>query len=255
MVWDMSIDRGATALAVFTRSRGAYAWPLPSGPVSTVYAVVAPRESEVDASPNDTIVHDFLFYNVIQPDTYNVAVSGNTWPTTLLTPSTLNMTASSTTTISVQVVTPNTINVDDSFTLTITSVTSPTLVYTATGITTAAVYLVITTSGDMSDSGHIGETITYTINVTNSGDYTDTFAVDVLMNIWTMTVSVPSVILGVGDSIVVEVYVEVGAGSSDMAHVTFTSALDNTVTAVVMLNTTSLGNISQDVYLPLIIRD
>jgi hypothetical protein len=33
MIWDMSIDRGFTTLAVFTRSRGAYAWPLPDGPV------------------------------------------------------------------------------------------------------------------------------------------------------------------------------------------------------------------------------
>ncbi len=30
MIWDMAIDRGATTLAVFTRSRGAFAWPLPT---------------------------------------------------------------------------------------------------------------------------------------------------------------------------------------------------------------------------------
>ena len=32
MIWDMSVDRGATTLALWTRSRGAYAWPLPLGP-------------------------------------------------------------------------------------------------------------------------------------------------------------------------------------------------------------------------------
>lgn len=31
MIWDMSIDHGATTLAVFTRSRGAFVWPLPRG--------------------------------------------------------------------------------------------------------------------------------------------------------------------------------------------------------------------------------
>lgn len=31
MIWDMAIDRGATTLALFTRGRGAYAWPLPVG--------------------------------------------------------------------------------------------------------------------------------------------------------------------------------------------------------------------------------
>lgn len=30
MVWDMQIDRGVSTLAVYTRSRGAYVWPLPS---------------------------------------------------------------------------------------------------------------------------------------------------------------------------------------------------------------------------------
>ncbi|MEO7324676.1 MAG: hypothetical protein ABIW82_07600 [Dokdonella sp.] len=31
MVWDLVIDRGATTLAIFTRSRGAWVWPLPGG--------------------------------------------------------------------------------------------------------------------------------------------------------------------------------------------------------------------------------
>ncbi|HKJ18227.1 MAG TPA: hypothetical protein VJ984_12815, partial [Xanthomonadales bacterium] len=30
MIWDMAIDRGFTTLAVFTRSRGAFVWPLPN---------------------------------------------------------------------------------------------------------------------------------------------------------------------------------------------------------------------------------
>jgi hypothetical protein len=31
MIWDMTIDRGFTTLAVWTRSRGAWVWPLPGG--------------------------------------------------------------------------------------------------------------------------------------------------------------------------------------------------------------------------------
>lgn len=34
MIWDMAIDRGFTTLAVFTRGRGAWAWPLPGSPAS-----------------------------------------------------------------------------------------------------------------------------------------------------------------------------------------------------------------------------
>lgn len=32
MIWDMAVDRGFTTLAVFTRGRGAWAWPLPTAP-------------------------------------------------------------------------------------------------------------------------------------------------------------------------------------------------------------------------------
>jgi hypothetical protein len=35
MIWDMAIDHGFTTLALFTRSRGAYAWPLPDAPILT----------------------------------------------------------------------------------------------------------------------------------------------------------------------------------------------------------------------------
>ena len=31
MIWDMQYDRGFTTLSVWTRSRGAYVWPLPTG--------------------------------------------------------------------------------------------------------------------------------------------------------------------------------------------------------------------------------
>jgi hypothetical protein len=34
MIWDMAIDRGFTTLAAFTRSRGAFVWPLPSAPLA-----------------------------------------------------------------------------------------------------------------------------------------------------------------------------------------------------------------------------
>ena len=33
MIWDMQIDRGNSTLSVWTRSRGAYVWPLPSAPL------------------------------------------------------------------------------------------------------------------------------------------------------------------------------------------------------------------------------
>ena len=38
MIWDMAIDRGATTLSVFTRGRGAWAWPLPTSLNDSIFA-------------------------------------------------------------------------------------------------------------------------------------------------------------------------------------------------------------------------
>jgi hypothetical protein len=42
MVWDLTVDRGYTTLAVFTRSRGVYAWPLPNAPLPVEYNLYLP---------------------------------------------------------------------------------------------------------------------------------------------------------------------------------------------------------------------
>ena len=36
MIWDMQIDRGSTTLSLWTRGRGAFAWPLPVGPLEAL---------------------------------------------------------------------------------------------------------------------------------------------------------------------------------------------------------------------------
>jgi hypothetical protein len=41
MIWDMQIDRGATTLSVWTRSRGAYVWPLPSAIVPPALQILS----------------------------------------------------------------------------------------------------------------------------------------------------------------------------------------------------------------------
>ena len=54
MIWDMQIDQGATTLALFTRSRGAYAWPLPSGPISPTPTPAPPSPTPTSALPSPT---------------------------------------------------------------------------------------------------------------------------------------------------------------------------------------------------------
>jgi hypothetical protein len=47
MIWDMSIDRGSTALALWTRGRGAYAYPLPSSDISVSPLVLTGTSSRM----------------------------------------------------------------------------------------------------------------------------------------------------------------------------------------------------------------
>ena len=51
MVWSLSIDRGFTTLAAFTRSRGAWAWPLPQPAVGTADLAVSFTPVDVQAEP------------------------------------------------------------------------------------------------------------------------------------------------------------------------------------------------------------
>ena len=51
MVWDMQIDRGSTTLSVWTRSRGAYVFPLPGAPPPTPTPTPSPTPS---ATPTPT---------------------------------------------------------------------------------------------------------------------------------------------------------------------------------------------------------
>ncbi|MFL6599182.1 MAG: hypothetical protein ACJ8KF_14665, partial [Chthoniobacterales bacterium] len=54
MVWDMQIDRGSTTLSVWTRSRGAYVYPLPGAPTPTPTPTASPSATAT-ASATPTV--------------------------------------------------------------------------------------------------------------------------------------------------------------------------------------------------------
>ncbi|MBX6325596.1 MAG: hypothetical protein IRY93_06130, partial [Chthoniobacterales bacterium] len=57
MIWDMSIDRGATTLAVWTRGRGAFVYPLPGGgptPTPTPTPTATPTPTPPPPTPTPT---------------------------------------------------------------------------------------------------------------------------------------------------------------------------------------------------------
>jgi hypothetical protein len=56
MIWDMQIDRGNTTLSLWTRSRGAYAWPLPQGRVNPLSQTIT-----VNTHAPATAMHGSMF--------------------------------------------------------------------------------------------------------------------------------------------------------------------------------------------------
>ncbi|HQM14123.1 MAG TPA: carboxypeptidase regulatory-like domain-containing protein [Anaerolineae bacterium] len=115
----------------------------------------------------------------------------------------------------------------------------------ATALLTAtanAVYGVILDAAVTSGETLAGRTITYTVGVTNTGDYTDTFDLTVAGNAWPVTLSQDSVELGAqaGTAVQVEVAVPAAASGGDSDTTTFTamSRGDASVSESLSLTTT-----------------
>lgn len=74
MIWSLSIDRGFTTLAAFTRSRGAWAWPLPQ-PAGNVADVAVTIEGPAHAEPGMQFNYTVTVTNNGPADATNVQVT------------------------------------------------------------------------------------------------------------------------------------------------------------------------------------
>jgi len=77
MIWDMSIDRGATTLALFTRSRGAWALPLPTQ--SSTQVTLFTDDFESDKGWTTTAATDCTWKKDASSD--NAHSGSNSWTT------------------------------------------------------------------------------------------------------------------------------------------------------------------------------
>ncbi len=111
-------------------------------------------------------------------------------------------------------------------------------------------------SGDMAASGEVGTTVTYTIQLTNTGNVVDTFDLTAT-GAWTTTLGSSSVTLAAGASasVVVQVVVPVNAadGDSDVVTITAVSQSDPGASDALTLTTTAVVSM-RHLYLPMIIK-
>lgn len=234
-VWATSgLDSNVTDTAVLTTT----------GYLTATYGVTIGPDLAASGSAGTTITYTLGITNDGNvSDSFDLSFSGNNWATAL-SASSITLNAGETGTVVVTVDIPLTANNGDTDTATVMAMSPNNSVMDMADVTTTAVVNVtygVQTSPDMAQNGLVGTTVTYTVDLTNTGDLPNTYALDVT-GTWTTTASATSILLNPGEVGTVWVWVEVPAGatsgSSDVATLTAsgaggaTDSTDLTTTAV-----------------------
>jgi hypothetical protein len=207
-------------------------------------ATLGPDSSQL-ASPGGSALHTFVLANQsAATDSYVLTATGNDWPTTMLTGSPITLTAGATATVSLQVEAPLEFMVlSDSFTLTATSQGIPGISVQAVGETELDVQAAAAFSADQMGSGQAGQVVMYSFVLTNTGSYTDTFALDA-SGVWSAYLpdGSSSGPLVAGQAVTVTLLVAIPTdampGDADVTELMATSGLDGSVSVMVQATTT-----------------
>ena len=210
------------------------------------------------ADANQTIVHQMTLTNKgSHDDAYTLSVSGNSWPTTLLTNFPISVSTGMTTTVLVEVTAPAGSD-EDTFTLTATSVTTPSISYdTATGTTAASIVPNVSLkSTGSTKTAEPGTTVTHTIYLTNTGSHQDTFSLSLSGYQWPTTAPATTPALAPQASTIIPIIVHIPAMEqrsqgdlpSDSVTLTATSSWDVSVQAQVTVHT--IADLEADITIP-----
>ncbi len=190
-------------------------------------------------------------------DTFDLSLSGNSWESVLSTTA-VTLTAGSTSFFDVWVTIPADVPVwsSDTATITATSQGDPTESDSAVLTTTAAPTYGLELSASAALSGTAGSTVTYTLYLTNTGNFTDTYNLEAVGE-WGVTLD-PTVTVAEGESgsftVWVEIPISATVGSSSVITVTVTSQGDDQVNGSTTLTTSVIPTVYK-LYLPTVRRD
>lgn len=154
------------------------------------YAVAVGNSSAAGA-PGQAVTHTLAITNTgTRADIYTIALSSGDWPATLLTPQVGPLQPQQAGQALVQVHIPllpltATVLLSDVLALQATSQADPTVSAQGRATTYAVADLAVEMSVDLhSQGGLAGQVLTYTLQITNIGAYTDTYTLTLLDNAW-----------------------------------------------------------------------
>ena len=252
---------GEMDLATITiTSQGDSAQSAQTALTTTALPVFAP-EFEPDnlalsGRPGQTLTYNLQLSNQGNlTDTYTLSATGNTW--ILLLPATqLTLGAGEAAEVSVHVIVPEDAlaGAVDVATLIATSQGDPGQSTTAVLTTSAEAAYGLKLAVEMDElAGMPGETVTYTLMISNQGNITDTYDLDCLGDEWPMELPTEVITLAVGESanVVVIVHIPLEARPGEWDAMTFTAVSQGDVNEAssAELTTSVTGNLS---FLPVI---
>ncbi len=172
-------------------------------------------------------------------DTFAVSIGESDWTTTASTPNVGPLAAGATGTVDIMVTVGA--GVSDSVVVTATSSLDMLISDSVVLMTEAILPGVTVTSPQDTQSATSGETLTFTIDIENTGNVTDTFDLAFSGNSWPTSLSDATVgPLTPGESASIEVYVIVGLDVSDSVTVSAESQLSASVSDSVVLYSLSI---------------
>jgi uncharacterized membrane protein len=216
-------------------------------PFAPTYGVeLAPPTDTGSGNPGNDVVYTLWVTNTGDAaDTFDLSWAGNAW-TTGVTPPSVNLPPAGTHQVTVTVAVPAGVQCGASDTVTITAtsqgdgITSDSSVLTTTANAVSGVEMAPPTDGQ---NGDPSETVTYTLQVTNTGNCTDTFTVGASGNAW--TTNLPATIGPLASGAVTDVVVTVTItdtatpGQSDTVIIAATSQGDGVTSDSSVLTTSA----------------